>query len=50
MINEKVNKRIAVTLPIVLLSRLNRFCVDNSYVRISDVVRIALEEFLKDEV
>lgn len=48
MVNEKINKRVLVTLPIKLLERLNKWCVENSYTSYSIPVRIALEKMLSD--
>lgn len=48
MINEKINKRILVTLPIKLLERLNEWCKRNSYTSYSMPIRIALEKMLSE--
>lgn len=51
MINEKINKRITVTLPQILLTRLNKYCCLFGYVRFSTVIRLSIEEYLdKHEV
>lgn len=48
MVNEKINKRVVVTLPIALLERLNEWCKKNFYTSYSIPVRIALEKMLSE--
>lgn len=48
MVNEKINKRIIVTLPIRLLERLNEWCKEHSYISYSMPIRIALEKMLSE--
>lgn len=44
MINEEINKRITITLPLKMITVLNNYACENGYVRLSDVIRHMIED------
>lgn len=44
MVNENINKRIYITLPLKMISVLNSYAEEYSYVRLSDVIRHMIED------
>ena len=43
MVNEKVNKRIAITLPLEIVQVCSAYAKKHNYVRVSDVIRKFIE-------